>query len=322
MTPPFIDELFKHLTAAFGLRDRRLLIESIRDIFFEDFDITLLRQNQKFDFSFSLAKNKKGALRFSYNDFREEKELPRKIRKLFSFFGKVYRVKAVDNILGVAKSGSVFDRLAAGCDWPHGASWPRIKLYLYRESMISPQKQKIAACLKNLNISLGWPLAAADRMAHKDISVVAVDFYADRPCDIKTYTRLSNPTEMLTGLLPDRKRCETENFLKTVVHEKKSFFYVAQRWSPRRKDPVGLKLHKIYETNQIPDARPAQREISGAIERFGFQHHPLLLEIKAAEEIARRHKMRMYPAALSLNTGGGAAPRLDVYQAFMPQSLP
>jgi hypothetical protein len=320
MSTVFFDTLFDHLIKAYGLTHHRRSIDAIRDILFAGFDPDVLFENQKCDVSFSFSRNKKEGLRFSYNDTKEEAAAIKKARRVFSFLGTGYNQLVAKKLLDAISTRAIFKRMALGIDWPCGQSSPRVKIYLCNDTADTTATAKYKSFAKTVCGWLGWNSAFLDKTAFADISVVAIDFFADHTCDLKIYSRMAYPNEIAAPALCPKGKQRIGQFIKTASQEPRAFYYVARRWHEAALEPQSIKLHKIYETNQMPDARCANAEISRVLKVFGYSASSQARLIKAMGRISAQKHVRSYPVAVSLDTDRLGSSRLDIYYAFMPKS--
>lgn len=319
MSDTFFDALFDRLVDAYGLARHRRVINGIRDILFAGFDPNVLFENQKCDISFSFSRDKKGGLRFSYNDTKEPLVAIAKARRVFSLLGAGYHQGVANKLLDSISKHAIFRRMALGIDWPCGQRSPRVKIYLCNDAPDTASIKKYKNYAKTVASWLGQKGAFLDKTTLTDISVVAVDFFSDHTSDFKVYSRMNQPGEIASAALCPAGQKQIEKFIKIIDKESRAFYYVARRWHQSGLEPKSIKLHKIYETSQMPDSRCANAEIAHVLKTFKYSACCQAKLIKEMGQICAQKHMRCYPVAVSLDTDRLGASRLDIYYAFMPR---
>lgn len=305
-----IDDVFNIIIEENDLRKQAQTLADIRDILFIDFKEEYLLKNQKFDFSFSFAKENKQSLRFSYNNFEEKKEFPGKLKKIFTLFGGKFDIGVLTELL--ERTGSVSEKFQTtlGLEWEQGKSTPRFKLYFeelfnfYTPSERRRLLGKIANCID-------FDISSID--AGHSIGAIAVDFMPEGGYDLKVYDFYPVISRsQLDKYLNDFKIRTSDGlvdaFYNELDKEKRAFNYLTYRMNDE--ELKSIKLYKIYEVQQINDFRGAFNEVANFLRRIKSGNRE---EIRRISQLCRANSVMLFPVIASIDFSSADAYKFDIY---------
>lgn len=315
-----IDQIFHYLVTENRLSGHSRCIFKIYEIFFRGLDTGLLKQNQKFDFSFSFKKKPKRSLRFSFNNYGQKVGFEAKIIRVFRMFSGIYDQRTARSILNFMKCTDSMHQTTIGLDWPQDQSHPRIKIYFEELHHLYSVKQR-NTILKQICWLAGFDFKKVSPCSNDNIAAISIDFLPDHVKNIKTYALHRNFDHVKTlcnkeGVAKFRR--ELAFFQKVLSKENKGFYYVTQRFHTTS-ELASIKIYKIYEIRQINDFKDAFSEINGLVVNLRLQNH--LNQLRRIAKLCAAGGLQLYPVIVSLDLSPHKDFKLDIYVSLKERLL-
>jgi MoaA/NifB/PqqE/SkfB family radical SAM enzyme len=230
-----------------GLNAQKEYLDKIFGILFDhNFDPRLLKENQKFDFSFSSSRSG-NYLRFSYNDYGDKDLFFDKLWKIFSIFPTQYSRSKLLSAFRFMGGRNAPHQTTFGIEWKAGENYPRIKLYFEELfNVYSPEEtRRLAAGLYRAVGIDADPLFQANDV----VAALSIDFLPDRVMMAKSYVLIRGGLGALDNYLSTLPISisgkEWDGF--RTISSTDSFYYVTKRI-----DSDGLlssiKVYNIFES--------------------------------------------------------------------------
>ena len=239
-----VNDAFDMLVKTIGLTERSEEISRIREILFSGFNDAWLKDNQKFDFSFSSQNNP--ALRFSFNDYKEKDIFYDKLKKIFALFPGRYDQKTFEKIMVTMGVKNAPHQTTFGFEWLRGEKLPRLKIYFEELfNVYNPRKTRelAGALLKNMPIKGGnQHIGGQDTVA-----ALCADFFPDKKVAFKSYILYKNGKEAEKGIKKTGGKFRHKAWSEIMSSGgNKAFFYLTKRIN-QEGETESMKVYKIFE---------------------------------------------------------------------------
>ncbi|OGL42836.1 MAG: hypothetical protein A2042_04015 [Candidatus Schekmanbacteria bacterium GWA2_38_11] len=298
----------------YDLKDHNDVIKKIINILFAGFKNEWKTKNQKFDFSFTFASKKYQGLRFSYNDFGEDRGLyENKILQIFNLFPGVYNKDVLKNILHLMHFPGKKHQTTFGMEWVQGEESPRLKVYFeelfhYYSKFSRIKFSKILSKLTATKIFLS---------GKENIGAICVDFLPYSNLDLKIYLLLNSidnvemPKNIIKFINSSQDiRSAFLNFNDLLNLENHFFNYITYRLN--KQSLSSIKFYKIYEINKMNNPDNAYKEI---IKYIYLIFNNRINEIKMLFNFCKKNEVSLYPVISSIDLQRGNC-KFDLYFSF------
>jgi hypothetical protein len=290
-----IKDIFDYLVKESGLSGKGGKIKSIKDILFERMRPPSFDEHFKFDFSFPLNQKKLRNLRFTCNDFGEEKEFKEKVARIFSLFGPAF---CSDNIKEVLKLSS--NPLTFGMDWGQEKLLPRLKIYFE-----TPETD--IGLLKKICIETGIKFKTVSPYLKEITKICAygIDFLGARAFRLKIYTYTDGQSGH-PAFLTRRQVEKISRFRRLLSLESEAFFLGTYGFADNTQE-ITFKFYKIYSTKEFCSPINSKnvfynrsQELSSLLKDNALgENHRMLIE--DLHKISKMHGTVVYPISIGLN---------------------